>query len=95
MSSIKGMWPTQVIHDETVYSAWGGMFIDQKGRVIEERRVRSSQFGCLSRCRKCIYFSRVGVLLPTPEAHCKWTKYGLADEDKKCNLSIFVEVEDA
>ncbi len=81
-----------IIMDD-VHVARRGMFIDQKGRVIEEVIVGSEQFGCMSRCRGCVYFSRVGALLPIAGAYCNWDKYGLAGDDKTCSLSKFVEVK--
>ena len=92
MSKIRGYNPSIIVHDDSY--AGRGMFIDQTGRVVEEKLVVGSKWGSTGRCRKCVYFSRVGAMLPKADGHCKWDKHGLANERKNCSMSVFVEVKD-
>jgi hypothetical protein len=69
------------------------MLIDQKGRVVQRVRVRDALIDQQGRCRECIYFSKVGRLLPITEGHCRYAKDGPVDTHKHCALAIFKEVE--
>ena len=73
--------------------------IDQLGRVVERVPAAASGIGCISRCRKCVYYSKIGARLPvnprrSRERHCKYAKVGPVDVGRQCGLSIFVAVHD-
>jgi hypothetical protein len=73
--------------------------IDQLGRVVERVSVAASAIGCITRCRKCVYYSKMGALLPVnprtrEERHCKYRNVGPVDVARQCGLSIFVAVRD-
>ena len=95
---IKGDPPSYGVHDE-VYIPDGHtddkhMLIDQRGRIVQRQEVDPPHYGCVSRCKKCIYYSPVGYLAWGMGKHCKYPKQGPTDTDKLCGMSIFVAVHD-
>lgn len=95
MSKIRGRQAdTMVVDDilETVYHK--EIYIDQLGRVVQQELVEGAKWGCLSRCRTCVYFSPVGAMLPFADKHCKYNKYGPVDTDRVCARARWIEVKD-
>lgn len=72
------------------------LYIDQLGRVVRRQTVRPNWWGNVRRCRECIYYSRVGQMLPAGvyhQKHCKYERKGPADEYKDCETSVWMEVK--
>ena len=85
---------TMVLDDilDTVYHK--ELYIDQLGRVVQQELVEGEKWGSTARCRKCVYFSPAGAMLPWADKHCKYNKYGPVNTDKVCARARWIEVKD-